>query len=76
MGAGGSPRWAARRLTTQIDTLAAYLPACEQTAAAAPESTTAHLAKRLAGYDAALRDFRTVLTTPPTSDTIPSSLRQ
>jgi hypothetical protein len=71
-----SARWAARRLTTQIDTLAAYLPGCEQTAAAAPESTAAQLARRLTGYDAALRDFRAVLAAPAKSDTIAPSSRQ
>jgi|GEM_PF-1518701 hypothetical protein len=71
-----SARWAARRLVAHIDTLAAYLPACEHTAAAAPDSAAAHLAKRLGGYDAALRDFRAVLPALPRSDTIAPSSRQ
>ena len=62
-------RTKAKRLTTQMDTLIAFTPACEQRAAAVPNSTAVELSKRLKSYDGALRDFRLAIGLPVKEDT-------
>src|SRR2546428_53565 len=52
-----SVRLKARRLVTQMDSLIAYTPTCEQRAGATPDSTATEVGKRMKSYDAALRDF-------------------
>lgn len=59
----------AKRLTTQIDTLIAFTPACEQRAAGAPDSTSVELGKRMKNYEGALRDFRLAIGLPVKEDT-------
>src|SRR5436309_12017288 len=49
---------------SQMDTLIAFTPACEQRAAAVPNSTAVELSKRLKSYDGALRDFRLAIGLP------------
>lgn len=61
-------RLKARRLVTQIDSLIAYTPTCEQSAGATPGPTSADLGKRLKTYDAALRDFRLAVGLPVRED--------
>jgi hypothetical protein len=61
-------RLKARRLVTQIDSLIAYTPTCEQNAGASPGPTSADLAKRVKTYDAALRDFRLAVGLPVKDD--------
>ena len=61
-------RLKAKRLVTQIDSLIAYTPTCEDSAAATPSSTAAALDKRMKTYDAALRDFRLAVGLPVKED--------
>ena len=65
----------AKRLTTQMDTLIAFTPACEQVGAAAPNSTAVELGKRLKSYDGALRDFRLAIGLPVKEDTAKATKR-
>jgi hypothetical protein len=58
----------ARRLVTQIDSLIAYTPTCEQSAGGTPGPTAVELAKRIKTYDAALRDFRLAAGLPVKED--------
>ncbi len=53
-----SARLSARRLVTQLDTLIAYAPTCEDSAAAHPVAVAAGLGKRVKSYDTAARDFK------------------
>ncbi len=53
-----SARLTARRLVTQLDSLIAYAPICEDSAKAHPESVAAGLGKRMKAYDTAARDFK------------------
>jgi hypothetical protein len=66
----------ARRLVTQIDSLIAYTPTCEQNAGATPAPTAVELAKRVKTYDAALRDFRLAVGLPVREDSSKTSKRQ
>lgn len=66
----------ARRLVTQIDSLIAYTPTCEQSAGATPGPTAVELAKRIKTYDAALRDFRLAVGLPVKEDSSKTSKRQ
>jgi hypothetical protein len=59
----------ARRLVTQVDSLIAYTPTCERSAAAAPNSTAVALGKRMKNYETALRDFRLAIGLPVKEDT-------
>jgi hypothetical protein len=61
-------RLKAKRLVTQIDSLIAYTPTCEDSAAATPTSTATALDKRMKTYDAALRDFRLAVGLPVKED--------
>lgn len=58
----------ARKLVTQIDSLIAYTPTCEDSAAATPSSTAAALDKRMKSYDAARRDFLIAIGQPVKED--------
>jgi hypothetical protein len=53
-----SARLSARRLVTQLDTLIAYAPTCEDSAAAHSVAVAAGLGKRMKSYDTAARDFK------------------
>jgi hypothetical protein len=53
-----STRLSARRLVTQLDSLIAYAPTCEDSAAAHAGSIAAGLGKRMKSYDTAVRDFK------------------
>ena len=64
-----------RRLVTQLDSLIAFTPTCEQNAAAAPIPTATDLGKRMKTYDASLRDFRVGLGLPVKDDTSKTSRR-
>jgi len=64
-----SVRLKARRLVTQMDSLIAYTPTCEQRAAATPDSAATELGKRMKSYEAALRDFRLAIGLPVKDDT-------
>ncbi len=66
----------ARRLVTQIDSLIAYAPTCEQTGAATPSPTAVELGKRIKTYDAALRDFRLAVGLPVKEDSTKTAKRQ
>jgi hypothetical protein len=66
----------ARRLVTQIDSLISYTPNCEQSAAAAPNSTAVEVTKRMKTYDSALRDFRLAVGLPVKDDTSKTVKRQ
>lgn len=66
----------ARKLLTQVDTLIAYAPTCEQKAAGAPDVTATELGKRMKNYDAALRDFRVAIGLPVRDDTSKTVKRQ
>ena len=66
----------ARRLTSQIDSLIAYTPACEQAAGATPVPVAADLTKRLKTYDAALREFRIAAGLPVKADSSAGGRRQ
>jgi hypothetical protein len=61
-------RLKARKLVSQIDSLIAYTPTCEDSALATPSSTVAELGKRVKTYDAALRDFRLAVGLPVKED--------
>src|SRR2546426_12624808 len=65
----------ARRLVTQLDSLIAFTPNCEQNAAAAPVPTATDLGKRMKAYDMSLRDFRVALGLPVKDDTSKTSRR-
>lgn len=65
----------ARRLVTQIDSLIAYTPTCEQGAGATPAPTAAELGKRVKTYDAALRDFRLAAGLPVKEDSAKTAKR-
>jgi hypothetical protein len=58
----------AKRLVTQIDSLIAFTPSCEQRAAAVPDSTAVALGKRMKSYDTAWRDFRLAIGLPVKED--------
>ena len=58
----------ARRLVTQIDSLIAYTPTCEDSAAATPAATVVELAKRMKTYDTARRDFLLAIGQPVKED--------
>src|SRR3989454_950032 len=66
----------ARRLVTQLDSLIAFTPTCEQNAAAAPVPIPTDLRKRMKTYDPSLRDFRVALGLPVKDDTSKTSRRQ
>jgi len=66
----------ARRLVTQLDSLIAFTPTCEQNAAAAPVPIATDLGKRMKTYDASLRDFRVALGLPVKDDSSKTSRRQ
>ena len=66
----------ARRLTSQIDSLIAYTPACEQAAGATPVPVAADVTRRLKAYDAALREFRVAAGIPVRPDSSPAGRRQ
>jgi len=68
-------RLKARRLVGQIDSLIAYAPICEDSAARTPSATAAAVAKRVKAYDAALRDFRLAAGLPVRDDTSKTSKR-
>jgi hypothetical protein len=70
-----SVRLKARRLVTQMDSLIAYTPTCEQRAAAKPDSTVVELNKRMKTYDSALRDFRLAVGLPVKDDTSKTTKR-
>ncbi|HEV2750305.1 MAG TPA: hypothetical protein VGV12_07270 [Gemmatimonadales bacterium] len=61
-------RLKARRLVTQIDSLIAYTPTCEDSAAATPAATVVELGKRMKTYDAARRDFLLAVGLPVRED--------
>jgi len=65
----------ARRLVTQLDSLIAFTPNCEQNAAAAPVPTATDLGKRMKAYDMSLRDFRVALGLPVKDDSSKTSKR-
>ncbi len=69
-------RLKAKRLVTQIDSLIAYTPTCEDSAAATPTSTAAALDKRMKTYDAALRDFRLAVGLPVKEDSAKQEKRR
>lgn len=68
-------RLKARKLVNQIDSLIAYAPACEDSAARSPSATAAAVTKRMKAYDAALRDFRLAAGLPVRDDTAKTSKR-
>jgi hypothetical protein len=61
-------RLKARRLVTQIDSLIAFTPTCEDSAGASPGPTSTALGKRIKTYDATLRDFRLAVGLPVKED--------
>ncbi|HKW40809.1 MAG TPA: hypothetical protein VJN39_06135 [Gemmatimonadales bacterium] len=63
-----SVRVKAKRLVTQIDSLIAYTPTCEDSAVATPSSTAAALDKRMKTYEAARRDFLIAIGQPVKED--------
>jgi hypothetical protein len=65
----------ARQLATQVDSLIKYTTTCEDSAAAAPNSTVVGLGKRMKSYDAALRDFRIAIGLPVKEDTSKTTKR-
>ena len=69
-------RLKARRLVTQIDSLIAYTPTCEDSAGRRPSATAVALAKRVKTYDAALRDFRLAVGLPVRDDSSKTAKRQ
>ena len=69
-------RLKAKRLVTQIDSLIAYTPTCEDSAAATPSATVAELGKRVKTYDAALRDFRLAVGLPVKEDSAKQEKRR
>lgn len=64
-----SQRAIARRLTTQIDSVIAVLPACQRRGGRAPEQTAAAIVSRLRGYEAALQQFREAVILPAVQQT-------
>lgn len=58
----------AKRLVTQIDSLIAFTPTCEQRASASTDSTAVALGKRMKSYDTAWRDFRSAIGLPVKED--------
>lgn len=62
-------RLKARRLVNQVDSLIAYAPTCEDSAARSPSVTAAAVAKRMKAFDTALRDFRLAAGLPVRDDT-------
>jgi hypothetical protein len=56
-----SARLSARRLVTQLDSLIAFAPTCEDSAAARPGPVAAGLGKRIKAYDTAARDFKVAI---------------
>jgi hypothetical protein len=65
----------AKRLVTQLDSLIAYTPTCEQNAAAAPDVTAVELGKRMKNYDSAFRDFRLAIGLPVREDSAKTAKR-
>ncbi len=59
-----STRIMARRLATQIDSLIAYMPTCEQGAAKTPGPVATDLGKKMKSYETALQDFRAAIGFP------------
>jgi hypothetical protein len=70
-----STRLKARRLTTQMDSLIAYMPACEQGARATPSAIATELAKRVKTYDLTYRDFRAAIGLPLREDSSKAARR-
>jgi hypothetical protein len=70
-----STRLKARRLTTQMDSLIAYMPACEQGARATPSATATELGKRVKAYDVTYRDFRAAIGLPLRDDSSKTARR-
>ncbi len=70
-----SSRVKARRLTSQMDSLIAYMPVCEQSAGATPVPVAADLGKRVKAYDAVVRDFRLAVGLPVKADSAATSRR-
>jgi hypothetical protein len=64
-----STRLIAHRLVTQVDSLIAFAPSCETSAAATPVPIATDLAKRMKTYDTAWRDFRMAIGQPVKEDT-------
>ena len=69
-------RLKAKRLVTQIDSLIAYTPTCEDSAAATPSSTAAALDKRMKSYEAARRDFLIAIGQPVKEDSAKQEKRR
>ncbi len=65
----------AKRLITQVDSLIKFTTTCEDSAAAATNSTVVGLGKRMKSYDAALRDYRLALGLPVKEDTAKTAKR-
>jgi hypothetical protein len=70
-----STRLKARRLTSQMDSLIAYMPACEQSARATPGPTATELGKRVKTYDVTYRDFRAAIGLPLREDSSKTARR-
>jgi hypothetical protein len=70
-----STRLKARRLTTQMDSLIAYMPACEQSAGATPSAIATELGKRVKVYDVTYRDFRAAIGLPLREDSSKTARR-
>jgi len=66
----------ARRLTTQIDSLIAYMGTCELTGGKTPVPVSTDLGKRMKSYDTALNNFRLAVGLPVRADSSPTSRRQ
>lgn len=66
----------ARRLTTQIDSLIAYMGSCELTAGKTPVPVATDLGKRMKSYDTALNNFRLAVGLPVKGDSSAGSRRQ
>jgi hypothetical protein len=69
-------RLKAKRLVTQIDSLIAYTPTCEDSAAATPAATAVALDKRMKTYDAARRDFLIAIGQPVKEDSTKQDKRR
>src|SRR3989449_11579401 len=65
----------AKRLITQVDSLIKFTTTCEDSAAAATNSTVVGFGKRMKSYDAALRDYRLALGLPVKEDTAKTTKR-
>jgi len=71
-----SSRVMARRLATQIDSLMAFMPKCEQGAGKTPSVIATDLGKRMKSYDTAVNNFRAAVGLPVRGDSAPTSRRQ